>query len=246
VGAGKAFLYVFLASTADSLIRGASFEDAVKGGLISGATAAAFIGLGSAFDGAGGFWGSAVVQQASYGVVGGISNTLQGGKFGHGFFSAALSGPVTRELIGDSSNPFRILFARMLVGGAVSEATGGKFKNGAASAAFLTVVGGLTANVAQSSQPNNQTNSRTWELWRSCVEGESGACSNLEEINNQHLEEALSFIKEVAPALLDSDFENPTIVFNGDPDFVIARRGDTHPLTDNIRLSRAYNDLGSL
>jgi len=43
---------------------------------MSGATAAAFVGLGSAFEGASGFWGNALVKKASYGVgVGGVSNT---------------------------------------------------------------------------------------------------------------------------------------------------------------------------
>jgi len=144
VAAGKAFLYIFLAATADSLIRGASFEDAVKGGLISGASAAALVGLGSAFDGASGFWGNAVVQQAAYGVVGGITSTLQGGKFGHGFLSASLSRPLTSGLIGGSDSAFGSVLAQALVGGAISEATGGKFANGAATAALAATLSEVT------------------------------------------------------------------------------------------------------
>ena len=145
----QAFAINFVASTAQALVRGASFGDALKGGLISGASAAAFVGLGNAFSGAEGFWSNAYAQQAAFGVTGGLTNLLQGGKFGHGFASASLSGPLSGgagnalgRVIGRDAG--RII-ASSIVGGSISAATGGKFGNGTTYAALtIAVQGGLT------------------------------------------------------------------------------------------------------
>ena len=80
------------------------------------------------------------VNALANGVVGGIANELQGGKFGHGFLSAGLSAlakPAIRGAFGTNAGnkPYRIA-ARAALGGAISAATGGKFANGAVTAAF--------------------------------------------------------------------------------------------------------------
>ncbi len=66
--------------------------------------------------------------------------TLQGGKFGHGFLSAgvtqAFSGKIdTLDAANRRFSPSRVI-AAALVGGSVSAASGGKFANGAVTAAF--------------------------------------------------------------------------------------------------------------
>ena len=144
----QAFAINFVASTAQALVRGASFGDALKGGLISGASAAAFVGLGNAFSGAEGFWSNAYAQQAAFGVTGGLTNLLQGGKFGHGFASASLSAPLSGgagnalgRVVGRDAG--RII-ASSIVGGSISAATGGKFSNGAAYAGFTSVTQRIT------------------------------------------------------------------------------------------------------
>ncbi|MCF6194115.1 MAG: type III secretion system effector protein [Kangiellaceae bacterium] len=58
------------------------------------------------------------------GLAGGAGSIVQGGKFGHGFVSAA-SG-----YHGDNA------FVGAIIGGSISEATGGKFVNGAVTGAF--------------------------------------------------------------------------------------------------------------
>lgn len=62
-------------------------------------------------------------------------NVLSGGKFGHGFVSAGapqwLSGPVAR-----ADTTFARVMAAGAIGGTASKATGGRFANGAVTAAF--------------------------------------------------------------------------------------------------------------
>ena len=65
---------------------------------------------------------------------------LQGGRFGHGFLSSgasALAKPAIHAAIGTeaSGRPYRVA-ARAAIGGPLSAATGGKFLNGAVTAAF--------------------------------------------------------------------------------------------------------------
>lgn len=52
--------------------------------------------------------------------------SVQGGSFGHGFMMAGMGG----------GEGIPCAVSAMIIGGTVSEMTGGKFKNGAASAAF--------------------------------------------------------------------------------------------------------------
>ncbi|MFC6925178.1 RHS repeat-associated core domain-containing protein, partial [Microbulbifer taiwanensis] len=87
---------------------------AFKNGVLAGISAAAFSGLPSG-------WG--VKAFAVRGFVGGVVSTLGGGKFGHGFVSAGVGGGFSKDTG---------LVTRMLVSGAISDATGGKFISGAA------------------------------------------------------------------------------------------------------------------
>ena len=86
------------------------------------------------------------------GVVGGIASRAGGGNFGHGFASAGASAFAKHAFdinaIGDgaeSHRPHRIA-AAAAVGGTVSAATGGKFANGAVTAAFVQAYNGEQEN----------------------------------------------------------------------------------------------------
>ena len=127
-----------------TLAQGATFEQALKAGVISAASAGATRGIGGHFKEAGKLGGLGHVL--SSGAVGGISAELQGGKFAHGFASAAVTTAVSSNVIGSiegtsaGADIARTSLAA-LVGGTTSELTGGKFVNGAVSAAIAHAVG---------------------------------------------------------------------------------------------------------
>jgi len=117
----------------------------LRGALIGGVSGAAFSGAGSLFRGSGalahlrgGF--RYFAQVAVHGTIGGITNILTGGKFGHGFATAGFAkffsvGALKLGL--DGAGQF---FAATIAGGTASKVTGGKFANGATTAALAYVV----------------------------------------------------------------------------------------------------------
>jgi RHS repeat-associated protein len=135
-------------------ISGVISSGSLKGGLWSAFSAGLFSKIGSYFEGA--KWAQAsgtdgilktglnaggyAAKVLSHGVAGGVMQSLQGGKFGHGFVSAGVAQAASGMIDGiDPSNvgfsPSRT-FAAAMLGGSVSAATGGKFASGAATAAF--------------------------------------------------------------------------------------------------------------
>jgi hypothetical protein len=77
------------------------------------------------------------VKTVSHGLAGGTISHLQGGKFGHGFVSAAGSA-ATAPLV-DSATAGGVVqgaIVTTLVGGTLSRLSGGKFANGALTAAM--------------------------------------------------------------------------------------------------------------
>ena len=84
------------------------------------------------------------------GFVGGVAAELQGGKFGHGFVSAGLSslagniGPVDSGASIGNVDVGQVA-VDAVVGGTISEVTGGKFANGARSAAYASILRQLTS-----------------------------------------------------------------------------------------------------
>jgi hypothetical protein len=138
---------------------GASTADALRAGVISGVSAAAFqavaqgyagadwattggsIGIGGgAYLNAGGF--AALV--ATQGAAGGVMSVLQGGKFGHGFASAGFS-KLASPFLPTTGIRFKGLdigqvAAAAIIGGTASELSGGKFANGAVTAAFVNLL----------------------------------------------------------------------------------------------------------
>ena len=123
--------------------RTGSFGAALEAGVLSAVSVAAFdaVGASAAFGyGSGDGFGRLAMNALANGVVGGIANELQGGRFGHGFMSAgvgALAKPGIRAAFGVKAKgaPHRIA-ARAAVGGTLTAATGGKFANGAVTGAF--------------------------------------------------------------------------------------------------------------
>ncbi|MBR9910641.1 MAG: hypothetical protein GYB33_09870, partial [Gammaproteobacteria bacterium] len=118
----------------------------LKGAVLGGISAAGFSAVGGSelfgYSYGDGF-GQLALNALGNGVVGGITNVLQGGKFGHGFASAGLSAffkPSTRGAFGVSARnaPFRVI-ARAVIGGTISKVTGGKFSNGAVTSAFSQI-----------------------------------------------------------------------------------------------------------
>ena len=79
-----------------------------------------------------------------HGAAGGVSSVMQGGKFGDGFIAASVMQTLSlggaMKKIGASGpgigNRIYSATASAVIGGTVSELTGGKFKNGAVSAAW--------------------------------------------------------------------------------------------------------------
>ncbi|WP_276319658.1 RHS repeat-associated core domain-containing protein, partial [Pseudoalteromonas rubra] len=127
---------------------GGSSSQAFKAGAIAAVSAEAFNQIGRAFDGTGGaFWKTGGIGHvATHALTGGIISELQGGKFGHGFWSAGLTkGLNINGIVGTQQgagwSALRITIAAV-VGGTVSKVTGGKFSNGATTAAFAQAFNG--------------------------------------------------------------------------------------------------------
>ena len=104
------------------------FGMAVKAGVISGVSYAAFSGIAN----------SGMNPYEAFvvgGLVGGAASYASGGKFGHGFVSAGIGASFGVSSIFKGNVPARVITA-MVIGGTATEITGGKFANGAAGAAF--------------------------------------------------------------------------------------------------------------
>jgi hypothetical protein len=106
--------------------------------LIGGLTAGAFDQVGNEFVGRDVSFGKVdwAKKSIAHGAVGGISSTVRGGDFVSGFLSAGVaeaSLPLRESMnLGVGGN----LVATTIIGGSVSEISGGNFANGAATAAF--------------------------------------------------------------------------------------------------------------
>lgn len=73
-----------------------------------------------------------------YGVAGGVTTTIQGGQFGHGFRNAAMSGFISMTVAKVSSgfSTAGRTASAAAAGGSISILNGGKFLNGALTASF--------------------------------------------------------------------------------------------------------------
>ena len=78
--------------------------------------------------------GASLGSIVSTGVIGGLASKVQGGNFGHGFFSAGLGAALGGRI--KTGNAYANVIVSAVVGGTVSKLTGGKFSNGAQTWAF--------------------------------------------------------------------------------------------------------------
>jgi hypothetical protein len=118
----------------------------LKGALIGAFSGAVFGGIGGGFNADSGFFAKGGVGHiGSHAVAGGGMSDLQGGKFGHGFWSAGLTKGLNVNGMIDSAgmayDAARIAVAAV-IGGTISKVTGGKFGNGAVSAGFAQMLNG--------------------------------------------------------------------------------------------------------
>jgi len=113
-----------------------SLSAAFHSGGRSAAISGAFMAIGSAFGDKGGFWEKNSIQHIGFhAITGGIIADVQGGSFGHGFFSAGITKGFHAS--GEVSNDMVIgTVQSAVVGGTASVISGGKFANGAVTAAF--------------------------------------------------------------------------------------------------------------
>jgi hypothetical protein len=126
-------------------LNGGDFNDILRGTVVQGAQGAIAAGflhpLGEAAGAAGTFSAETAIHVAGHGVLGGASNAALGGKFQDGFLSAAAStfaadagllGGEGGGAVGIASRTIRA----SIIGGSASALGGGKFANGAYTAAF--------------------------------------------------------------------------------------------------------------
>ncbi len=142
---GAAFAAVVGAGAVSGALQSGTIEGAAWGAF----SAAAFFGIGQGLAGAGewansgNFLGSGMsgagfaVKTISHGLAGGAISRLQGGKFGHGFFSAAGSAATAPFAnMASKAGVIRGAVVSTLTGGTLSKLSGGKFANGAVTAAM--------------------------------------------------------------------------------------------------------------
>ena len=132
----------------------------LKGALIGAFSGAAFHQIGTHFGGkfSSSFADATLGQQAqwagSHALAGGVASSLSGGKFGHGFFSAGF----TKFAMGNAGFNYddvssgaiaeRTVVAAV-IGGTSSVISGGKFANGAQTAAMAHLFNAETTNYIQ-------------------------------------------------------------------------------------------------
>lgn len=155
---GQAMAVAFIGGMSAGMVQSGSG----RGALVGGVTSVAFVGIGGYYNQlpTAATTGEALSRYAQRalvtGVAGGVLATIQGQRFGSGFASAGLGSALNplSGYAGDSG--FAQGFVAAIVGGTVSEATGGKFANGAVTAAFAYAVGRVVrANTYQSVGPED-------------------------------------------------------------------------------------------
>lgn len=117
----------------------------LKGALIGAFSAGVFKGIGSKFTSLAesGKYSAELLRAGkilAHGIAGGTMSMLNGGKFGHGFWSAGFTqafAPAIDDIdVGNLGISAKRTIAAAVVGGTASELSGGKFANGAVTGAF--------------------------------------------------------------------------------------------------------------
>lgn len=140
-GIGAAAIGGFGSAFAGSLLNGGNIGDALKAGLIqgfiSGATAGLSYGIGEVL-GHATHSGNILAKTLAHGAVGGGVSVAQGGDFKSGFWGSAASAFMAPAISKTPTMGGKIAMSAV-VGGTVSELSGGKFANGAVTAAFQRI-----------------------------------------------------------------------------------------------------------
>jgi hypothetical protein len=134
-----------------SYVMTGNHRSAFRAGVVGGISAAAFYGIGRHYSGLSGCTSQSTInfggnfltkgqvagQILAHASVGGATAVAQRGKFGHGFVAAGVTKALTNAQlhVADRSVIAGALLAST-IGGTVSEMTGGKFRNGANTAAM--------------------------------------------------------------------------------------------------------------
>jgi len=112
-----------------------------KGAVIGAFSAVTFASIGKTFNNTPLEGGAKHI--GSHALAGGVISELQGGNFGHGFASAGLTKAMNingiSKAMGGTGSGFHAgmrIIAAAVIGGTISDSTGGKFANGAITAAF--------------------------------------------------------------------------------------------------------------
>ena len=157
---------------------GGAVAGGIQSGTVEGAawgafSAGVFFGIGQGLAGApwaqGDFLGSKLsgagfaVKTVSHGLAGGTISHLQGGKFGHGFASAAGSAATAPLVDAASANVVRGAVVTTLVGGTLSRLSGGKFANGALTAAMSYAFNEIASSARRAAQERGEKELRPFE-----------------------------------------------------------------------------------
>jgi hypothetical protein len=151
----------FVSGFSSSLLNGGSVGDAFKSGVIGGGIGAVkgavTAGIGEAFGPVGSNIGRELGRAAAHGVVGGLFEEAMGGDSRHGFlagFAGSLGGSLAPNIPGVPGYGDRSFSAigmrttiAAVVGGTASVLGGGKFANGAVTAAFQHLLNAEGANL---------------------------------------------------------------------------------------------------
>ena len=121
-------------------VTGGIATGSLRGGLFGGVSMAAFVAIGSQFTAETGFFQAGGAGHVlTHGLAGGILAALQGGQFGHGFLAAGLTKAVMGRFNYHDGSAQAVMSRTAIaatVGGTISRITGGKFANGAVTAAM--------------------------------------------------------------------------------------------------------------
>ncbi|KZN46421.1 hypothetical protein N475_25675 [Pseudoalteromonas luteoviolacea DSM 6061] len=186
---------------------------ALRAGATSAATAYAFSAIGDYYKGeygsfAGAEFGEQLQWAGSHALVGGVSSVASGGKFGHGFISAGF----TKMVMGNAgfnmnNRDWDAIVGRTtvaaIVGGTASALTGGKFANGARTAAMMHA---LNAE-APSSKRFRSTKLRGLDVTKEQAEE---MVNDIELFVNEHYPEMLQTTNILFDLGVGYDFAFPT------------------------------------
>jgi RHS repeat-associated protein len=141
---GNAYASAFAAGFAAGGIQGGTLRSGFQGG----ASALLFMGAGEAANGAG-FGADSLGRAAFHGIAGCASAAIGGGQCGNGFISAGLTEYASSNIT-FGEGEVAGLVKTAVIGGTVSELTGGQFANGAVTGAFQYLMNAGMAAAAQS------------------------------------------------------------------------------------------------